>query len=101
MKLVDTFKKIFGLEDKPYVLTHEQRILPKSTVEVEPVVVKPKKGTHITTLPTLVLHNEKTLAKLSKDQIAEAAVAHLGVEISLRLKKEDMIDAYVAAQRKF
>jgi hypothetical protein len=97
MKLLDTFKKIFGLEGLPHVITHEQRILPKPVLTVEPVMVTPKAAP----AKPLVLHNEKTLAKLSKNQIAEVAATELGVEISLRLKKEDMIDTYLAAQRKF
>lgn len=95
MRLLDTFKKIFGLEDKPHVLTHEQRILPKPTVEVEPVVVKPKVGT----LPVLVLYNKDSLGKLNKQQIAEAASKELGIEIDTKLKKDIMIDIYLSAQK--
>jgi hypothetical protein len=95
MRLLDTFKKIFGLEDKSHVLTHEQRILPKPTVEVEPVVVKPKVGT----VSVLVLYNKDSLSKLNKQQIAEAASKELGIEIDTKLKKDIMIDIYLSAQK--
>ena len=96
MGLLDSFKKIFGLDSKPHVLTHEQRIIENATVSVEPVVVKPKRGTHIT---TLALHNKDSLSKLSKQQIAEAASKELGIEINTKLKKDEMIEAYLTAQK--
>ena len=96
MGLLDTFKKIFGLDSKPHVLTHEQRIIENATVSVEPVVVKPKRGTHIT---TIALHNKDSLSKLNKQQIAEAASKELGIEIDTKLKKDEMIEAYLTAQK--
>ena len=96
MGLLDTFKKIFGLDSKPHVLTHEQRIIENATVSVEPVVVKPKRGTHIT---TIALHNKDSLSKLNKQQIAEAASKELGIEINTKLKKDEMIEAYLTAQK--
>ena len=96
MGLLDSFKKIFGLDSKPHVLTHEQRIIENATVSVEPVVVKPKRGTHIT---TLALHNKDSLSKLNKQQIAEAASKELGIEIDTKLKKDEMIEAYLTAQK--
>lgn len=97
MKLLDTFKKIFGLDGAAHVLTHEQRILPKPVLTVEPVMVTPKAAP----ANTMALYNEETLAKLSKNKISEVAAKELGIEISLRLKKEDMIETYLIAQRKF
>jgi hypothetical protein len=96
MGLLDSFKKIFGLDSKPHVLTHEQRVIENAAVSVEPVVVKPKRGTHIT---TLALHNKDSLGKLNKQQIAEAASKELGIEINTKLKKDEMIEAYLTAQK--
>jgi hypothetical protein len=96
MGLLDTFKKIFGLDSKTHVLTHEQSVIENAAVSVEPVVVKPKKGTHIT---TLALHNKDSLSKLNKQQIAEAASKELGIEIDTKLKKDVMIDIYLSAQK--
>ena len=95
MGLLDTFKKIFGLDDKPHVRTHEQSVIENATVSVEPVVVKPKVGT----VTTLVLHNKDSLGKLNKQQIAEAASKELGIEIDTKLKKDIMIDIYLSAQK--
>jgi hypothetical protein len=95
MGLLDTFKKIFGLDDKPHVRTHEQRVIENATVSVEPVVVKPKVGT----VTTLVLHNKDSLGKLNKQQIAETASKELGIEIDTKLKKDIMIDIYLSAQK--
>jgi hypothetical protein len=95
MGLLDTFKKIFGLDSKPHVLTHEQRIIENAAVSVEPVVVKPKVGT----VSVLVLYNKDSLSKLNKQQIAEAASKELGIEIDTKLKKDIMIDIYLSAQK--
>ena len=95
MGLLDTFKKIFGLDDKPHVRTHEQSVIENATVSVEPVVVKPKVGT----VTTLVLHNKDSLGKLNKQQIAEVASKELGIEIDTKLKKDIMIDIYLSAQK--
>ena len=96
MGLLDTFKKIFGLDSKPHVQTHEQNVIENATVSVEPVVVKPKKGSNIT---TLVLYNKDSLSKLNKQQIAEASSKELGIEIDTKLKKDIMIDIYLSAQK--
>jgi hypothetical protein len=95
MGLLNTFKKIFGLDSKPHVLTHEQRIIENAAVSVEPVVVKPKVGT----VSVLVLYNKDSLSKLNKQQIAEAASKELGIEIDTKLKKDIMIDIYLSAQK--
>lgn len=95
MGLLDTFKKIFGLDDTPYVLTHEQRILPKPVLTVEPVMITPK----VNPVVTLVLYNKDSLSKLSKHEIAELASKELGIEINTKLKKDEMIKAYLTAQK--
>ena len=95
MGLLDTFKKIFGLDSKPHVLTHEQRIIENATVSVEPVVVKPKIGT----VTAIVLYNKDSLGKLSKHEISELASKELGIEINTKLKKDEMIKAYLTAQK--
>ena len=95
MGLLDTFKKIFGLDSKTHVLTHEQSVIENAAVSVEPVVVKPKVGK----AAVLVLHNKDSLSKLNKQQIAEAASKELGIEIDTKLKKDIMIDIYLSAQK--
>jgi hypothetical protein len=95
MGLLDTFKKIFGLDSKTHVLTHEQSVIENAAVSVEPVVVKPKVGK----AAVLVLHNKDSLSKLNKQQIAEAASKELGIEIDTKLKKDVMIDIYLSAQK--
>jgi len=95
MGLLDTFKKIFGLDSKPHVLTHEQSVIENAAVSVEPVVVKPK----VSTVAVLVLYNKDSLSKLNKQQIAEAASKELGIEIDTKLKKDIMIDIYLSAQK--
>ena len=95
MGLLSRFKEIFGLTDKPYVLTHEQRILPKPTVVVETVVVKAKVGK----VKVSLLHNEDSLKKISKNQISELASKELGIEINTKLKKDIMINIYLSAQK--
>jgi hypothetical protein len=95
MGLLDTFKKIFGLDSKTHVLTHEQSVIENATVSVEPVVVKPKVGK----AAVLALHNKDSLSKLNKQQIAEAASKELGIEIDTKLKKDIMIDIYLSAQK--
>jgi hypothetical protein len=95
MGLLDTFKKIFGLDSKPHVLTHEQSVIENATVSVEPVVVKPKVGA----VTVLALHNKESLSKLNKQQIVELASKELGVELNAKLKKDDMIKAYLTAQK--
>ena len=95
MGLLDTFKKIFGLDSKPHVQTHEQSIIENAAVSVEPVVVKPK----VSTVAVLVLYNKDSLSNLNKQQIAEAASKELGIEIDTKLKKDIMIDIYLSAQK--
>jgi len=95
MGLLDTFKKIFGLDSKTHVLTHEQSVIENATVSVEPVVVKPKVGK----AAVLALHNKDSLSKLNKQKIAEAASKELGIEIDTKLKKDIMIDIYLSAQK--
>lgn len=95
MGLLDTFKKIFGIENNPHVLTHAQSVIENAAVSVEPVVVKPKVGV----VNTLVLYNKDSLGKLNKQQIAELASKELGIEINTKLKKDEMIKAYLTAQK--
>ena len=107
MGIVDTVKELLGIKkvrpyeftekDKPdtLVLTPKQKIESAKTV-TEPVTVKPKKDT----APKPKRETRKTLDKMTKVQIDELAQQRFGVELDRRKTKTDLIEAFMAAQKK-
>ncbi len=103
MGLFDSIKKVLGLSKSEtitsdvLVLTAKDRVLNNEiTVAVEPVVVKPtiKKTVSSNTI------TQSDLEKMSKQQIVDLGNEKFGIEMSMRRKKEDLIEEFLLAQQK-
>ena len=103
MGLFDSIKKVLGLHKEKVVVndtlvfTAKDRVLNnETTVTVEPVIVKPnnKKTTTVDAI------TQADLEKMSKQKIVNLGNEKLGIEMSMRRKKEDLIEEFLIAQQK-
>lgn len=103
MGLFDSIKKVLGLHKEEVavsdtlVLTAKDRVLNNEpAVATEPVVVKPK--TEKKTTASLITQTD--LEKMSKQEIVNLGNERFGIEMSMRRKKEDLIEEFLIAQKK-
>jgi hypothetical protein len=103
MGLFDSIKKVLGLHKEEVavsdtlVLTAKDRVLNNEpAVATEPVVVKPK----TTQKTTASLITQTDLEKMSKQAIVNLGNEKFGIEMSMRRKKEDLIEEFLIAQKK-
>lgn len=104
MGIVDTVKEMLGIKQvRPLVLTSEDEVkvsskekIEKATEKTKPVTVKAKTDT--TQKPKR--ETRKSLEKMTKVQIDELAAERFGAELDRRKTKADMIEAFMAAQKK-
>lgn len=103
MGLFDSIKKVLGLHKEEVVvsdtlvLTAKDRVLNNEpAVATEPVVVKPKFGRK----PAASLITQTDLEKMSKQEIVNLGNEKYGTEMSMRRKKEDLIEEFLIAQKK-
>jgi hypothetical protein len=103
MGLFDSIKKVLGLYKEEVavndtlVLTAKDRVLNnKPAVATEPVIVKPnnKKTTTVDAI------TQADLEKMSKQKIVNLGNEKFGIEMSMRRKKEDLIEEFLIAQQK-
>jgi hypothetical protein len=103
MGLLDSIKKVLGLHKEEVavsntlVLTAKDRVLSNEpAVATEPVVVKPK--TKQKASDSLI--TQADLEKMSKQEIVNLGNEKYGIEMSMRRKKEDLIEEFLIAQKK-
>jgi len=106
MGLFDSIKKMFGINEQSkhegvvndtLILTAKERVLNnENTVATEPLIIKPTTKKSNTT----DLFTQSDLQKLSKQQLVELGNEKFGIEMSMRRKKEDLIEEFLIAQQK-
>ena len=103
MGLFDSIKKVLGLHKEKVVvsdklvITAKDRVLNnEQAVATEPVIVKPKFGRK----PAASSITQTDLEKMSKQEIVNLGNEKYGIEMSMRRKKEDLIQEFLIAQKK-
>ena len=104
MSIFDTVKELLGIKStmprKFDVITKEEKPaadkVKSAKSKTKPVTVKPK----AVKSSTAVRESQKSLGKMTKLQIDELAQERLGTQLDRRKTKDEMIKAYMAAQKK-
>ena len=97
MGILNSIKSILGVKSPERSDTPDVEKVKAAKTVTKPVTVKPAK-------PKAKSNPDRqtraTLSKLTKVQIDELAKERLGVDLDRRKTKDDMIKAYMAAQKK-
>lgn len=99
MGILNSIKSILGVKAPERSDTPDAEKVKAAKTVTKPVTVKPAKP-KAKAKANPDRQTRATLAKLTKVQIDELAKERLGVDLDRRKTKDDMIKAYMAAQKK-